>query len=112
MASYLLHVGATLLCPHGSGQIQIAPGSARVCMGGQPVATLSDLFVVAGCGFTVPPNKPQPCVQVQWLMPANRVRAGGQPVLLQSSTGLCKSAEQIPQGSPNVVRTQMRVKGE
>jgi len=39
------------------------------------------------------------------------VRVGGQPVILQNSTGLCQSAEQIPQGPPNVVMTQMRVRG-
>jgi hypothetical protein len=31
--------------------------------------------------------------------------------LLKASTGLCLSAEQIPQGPPNVIMTQMRVKG-
>jgi hypothetical protein len=34
-----------------------------------------------------------------------------QPAVLQSSTGLCLSAEQIPQGPPSVVLTQMRASG-
>ena len=30
-----------------------------------------------------------------------RVTVGGQPAILQTSTGLCLSAEQIPQGPPH-----------
>jgi hypothetical protein len=77
----------------------------------QPVATLADTYLVSGCAFTVPTGKPQPCVKVQWLVPATRIMVGGQPVILQDSTGLCQSPEQIPQGPPNVVTTQTRVKG-
>ena len=60
-----------------------------------------------------PPNnpKPQPCVKVQWTTPATRVKVNGQFVLLSASSGLCQSAEQIPQGSPMVATTQKRVKG-
>ena len=35
----------------------------------------------------------------------------GQPPILQSSTGLCQSPEQIPQGPPIIVAPQMRVVG-
>ena len=35
----------------------------------------------------------------------------GQPALLQTSSGLCLSAEQIPQGPPNVATTQLRARG-
>jgi hypothetical protein len=76
-----------------------------------PVATLADVCVVAGCAFTVPPGKPQPCVKVQWLVPAARILINGQPALLQTSTGLCQSPEQIPQGPPVIVSTQPRVIG-
>ena len=64
---------------------------------------VNDLTTVAGCPFQVPVGagtKPQPCVKVQWPVPATRVKVDGQPVLLQTSTGLCQSAEQIPQGPP------------
>lgn len=111
MSGFLFHVGATALCPHG-GPVQTVPGNARVLLGGQPVATMSDNFLVTGCVFTVPTGKPQPCIKVQWLVAASRVRAGGQPVILQTSSGLCQSAEQIPQGPPNVVATQVRVRGQ
>jgi hypothetical protein len=110
MGAPLFHVGAQAMCPHG-GQVSTIPSSPRVTVGGQPVATLGDTYLVAGCAFTVPPGKPQPCLKVQWLVPATRVMVGGQPAILQSSNGLCLSAEQIPQGPPQVVMTQTRAMG-
>ena len=46
---------------------------------------------------------------MQWTVPATRVLINGQPALLQTSTGLCLSAEQIPQGPPIITVTQTRV---
>jgi uncharacterized Zn-binding protein involved in type VI secretion len=108
MPGFLLHVGATAVCPHG-GQVTVIPTNTRVFVGGQPVATLADQFLAAGCAFTVPP--PQPCVKVQWLVPATRVLVNGRPAILQTSTGLCQSATMIPQGPPTVIATQARVSG-
>ena len=111
MPGNILHVGITALCPHG-GQVSVTPGSPRVKVGGQPVATMGDQFMIAGCPFQIPPvPKPQPCIKVQWLVPATRVKVGGQFVILQTSTGLCQSAEHIPAGPPNVVASQVRVRG-
>jgi hypothetical protein len=110
MPGFLLHVGASAICPHG-GQVTIIPSSPRVLVSGQPVATLADTTLVAGCAFTVPPGKPQPCIKVQWIAGAVRVMVGGQPALLQTSPGLCQSAEQIPAGPPTVIAGQVRVKG-
>lgn len=110
MPGFLLHVGATAMCPHG-GQVSIISTNTRVMASNQQVATMGDTYMVAGCAFTVPPGKPQPCIKVQWLVPATRVRVNGQFAILQNSTGLCLSAEQIPQGPPSVVMTQMRARG-
>jgi len=109
MPGLLYHVGATAICPHG-GQVTTISSNVRVLVSGQPVATFADTSLVAGCAFTVGP-KPQPCIKVQWLTPAVRVTVGGQPALLQTSAGLCLSAEQIPQGPPTVVAGQLRVQG-
>lgn len=108
MPGLLYHVGATAICPHG-GQITVIPNAPRVLVSGMPAATLADTCLVAGCVFTVPPGKPQPCLRVQWLVPATRVLISGQPALLQTSTGLCLSPEQIPNGPPTVIVTQPRV---
>jgi uncharacterized Zn-binding protein involved in type VI secretion len=110
VAGAIFHVGASAMCPHG-GQVTTAPGAARVLVGGQPAATMSDTFTIAGCSFTVPGPKPQPCVKVQWLAAATRVLIGGQPAILRTSSALCQSAEQIPGGPPSIATTQMRVTG-
>jgi hypothetical protein len=113
MPSRLLHVNATVQCPHG-GTANITSTNQRVKVSGMAVALLNDVTMVSGCSFQVPAGpttKPQPCVKVQWTVPAVRVKVMGQFVLLQSSSGLCQSAEQIPQGSPIVATTQMRVSG-
>ena len=107
----LLHVGAVAMCPHG-GQVSAIPSTPRVLLGGQPAVTMSDTFLVAGCVFTIPPAKPQPCIKVQWLVPAARVLMGGKPALLSTSSGLCQSAEQIPGGPPSVTVTQVRAMGQ
>lgn len=110
MPGPLFHVGAAAICPHG-GQVTTISGNTRVLVSGMPVATVADTSLVAGCVFTIPPGKPQPCVLVKWLVPAVRVLVMGQPVLLQTSAGLCQSVEQIPQGPPVVITTQPRVVG-
>lgn len=110
MGSALFHVGAQAMCPHG-GQVSTTPGSAKVTVGGQGVASLADTFPIAGCSFTLPNGKPQPCMKVQWVTQAVRVKIGGQPAILSTSSGLCLTAEQIPQGPPSVVTTQQRATG-
>src|SRR5712691_5347640 len=104
MPAPAFHVGAVAICPHG-GQITTLSSNARVMVSGMPVATMGDQYFVAGCVFTVG-TKPQPCVRVQWLTPALRVLVNGQPPILQLSTGLCLSADQIPNGPPVITSTQ------
>ena len=96
-------------CPHQIPAQMIA-ASARVKVGGQPVLVVNDTFIIAGCPFTVG-TKYQGCVKITWIVPATRVKVGGQFTLLQNSTGLCQSAEQIPNGPPSVTVVQMRAKG-
>ncbi|MUL34949.1 hypothetical protein [Gloeocapsopsis dulcis] len=110
MPGLLFHVGASAICPH-AGQISTISSNTRVLVSGQPVATLADTYLIAGCPFTIPGPKPQPCVKAQWLVPAMRVFINGQPAILQTSTGICQSLEQIPQGPPTIVGSQPRVSG-
>lgn len=109
MPGPLFHVGASAICPHG-GQVQALSTNSRVLVAGMPVVTMSDSCLVAGCAFTVG-TKPQPCVRIQWLVPAARILVGGQPPILQTSTGLCLSADQIPNGPPTIVSCQTRALG-
>jgi hypothetical protein len=104
MPGFVLHQGATILCAHG-GQVQATAPNPRVRVSGQMVVTQAAPHMVVGCPFTVPP--PSPCVTAQWIVGALRVRASGQPVLLQDSQATC-----IPNGTPvSIVVTQIRVRG-
>ena len=108
--SALVAVGASAICPH-AGQVSIVSANTRVMLGGQPAATAFDQFLIAGCPFTPPSAPPHPCVSVRWVVPSARVRINGQPAVLQTSTGLCQAADQVPQGPPSVIATQVRVSG-
>lgn len=105
----LLHMGATILCPHG-GQGQPGGSSARVKLGGQPAITVSHQITIAGCAFSTAVG-PQPCTQVQWTTPATRVKIEGSPALLSTSGGICIGAAG-PAGPPQVVAGQVRVTGQ
>ena len=110
MPGPVLHVGAGITCTH-AGPVTPATSNGRVLVNGMPVVTFTDVFPVAGCPFQVPigtGTKPQPCVKIQWTVPAARVTVNGTPVLIATSTGLCQSAEQIPQGPPVVAGFQTR----
>jgi hypothetical protein len=103
MPGFLLHVGATVLCAHGGSAQPTVPGP-RVRVSGQPVTTLGPPYTVAGCALA--PSAGGPCVTANWIIGAVRVRAGGQPVLLQDSIAVC-----APTGTPLAVMvTQPRVK--
>ena len=98
------------MCPHG-GQVQVVPSQTRMTLGGQPALLVSDLMVIVGCPFTVG-TKYQPCVTVEWTGPTVRAKINGQPLLLQTSIGLCKSAESVPQGTVLISGVQTKVKAE
>jgi hypothetical protein len=81
---------------------------------GAPMLLLTDVHTVSGCPFQVPipaGTKPQPCVTVRWTVGATQTMVNSTPVLLQTSVGICFSAEQIPQGPPTVVNVQQKAKG-
>lgn len=106
MPGFLLHIGATVLCAH-AGQSQPVATNPRVKVGGQLIVTQANSYTIAGCPFTTPAGTPMPCVSAQWISAATRVRAGGQPVLLQDSQAIC-----TPNGTPlNIVMTQVRARG-
>lgn len=109
MPGPLAHVGNLTLCTHGI-PATVVPTNARVLVGGQPVTTMSDQYLIAGCPFMAG-LVPMPCVRIQWLVPAMRVLVNGSPALLQTSVGLCMSAQQTPNGPPTVPVNQPLVIG-
>lgn len=108
MPGPVLHTGATATCPHG-GVLTIVVASPRVMVSGMPAAVLTDQGLVAGCPFTVPATKPQPCVTTRWIAGAARVLSNSVPLLVNPCVAICQSAEQIPGGPPIISSSQTRV---
>ena len=106
----ILNTASTIQCPHG-GTVTLSTSNTVAKADGSPMLLVSDQHTVAGCPFQLPAPKPRPCVTVRWLVGATQTKVDGTPVLLQTSVGMCFSAEQIPQGPPIVVNTQQIAKG-
>ena len=103
MPGFIVHVGATVLCSHG-GQATPTVPFPRVAVSGQPVVTIAGPYVVAGCSMPPPTAGNGPCVTGQWLVGSTRVLAGGQPLVVQSSSSVC-----APTGTPMIIAvTQVR----
>jgi hypothetical protein len=88
MGAPILTQAASIMCPHG-GQAIAIPQNPNVLIMGSPVLVMTDVFMIAGCAFVVPPGVPAPCVNIQWTTPAVNVTVNNTPVLLASSVGLC-----------------------
>lgn len=104
MPGFLVHVGAQVLCAHAGQATPMVP-NPRVTLSGQPTVLVTTPYAIAGCTFPPPPTANGPCVTGQWLIGTTRVTSNGQPLLVQSSQGIC-----APTGTPLlIVMTQMRV---
>jgi hypothetical protein len=109
MPGAILTAAGMVSCPHAAPGMLVASG-ARVLISGQPVALLSDMATIATCPLSSAPT-PNPCVTVGWAQGSTRVLVSNQPLLLQDSVGLAKTAAQAPQGPALVVVAQTRVMG-
>jgi hypothetical protein len=104
----LLTVASTMMCPHG-GRVTATPGAVRASADA-PVLRGSDTFVIAGCTFNVS-GVPHPCLSVNWVLTATRVKHGGDFVLNEASVGLCIAGDQAPQGAVLIAATQAQASG-
>lgn len=102
---------STVQCPHG-GTVTLTTSNTVCQIDGGYALLQSDVHTVAGCPFTTPVPKPQPCVTVRWTSGATQTKVNQIPVLLQTSSGICFSAEQIPQGAPIVAQVQSKARGQ
>lgn len=107
MPGWVLTAASVLGCPHG-GQATTRAGQSRVLVESSPALVVGDTTTVAGCTFVVG-TVASPCTSVRWSAPATRVEADGQPVLLDTSLGLCLNAASAPQGAVVVRSVQRRV---
>ena len=103
----LLTASSKMMCPHG-GQATATPRQTSATADA-PILLMSDTVTIAGCSFMIG-MVPSPCVSVQWVEGATRVKAGDF-VLNESSVGLCLAATQAPQGSVIISETQSKVEG-
>ena len=107
MPGFLLTQNSLVLCNHGGQAKPLAP-FPRVKVMGAAVVTLTSPFAVSGCANPTPPANVGPCVTGQCLKPATRVLAGGVPVLLDDTKGVC-----VPTGTGFIVQAlQVKVKGQ
>lgn len=104
----LLTASSTMMCPHG-GTVMPVPGQSQA-VADAPVLRMSDTCTIAGCAFNIS-GAPSPCMTVQWVQGAARVKAGGDFVLNESSVGLCLAATQAPQGTVMIAATQPLASG-
>jgi hypothetical protein len=105
----ILQLGCTVQCPHG-GLATPINSNTRVKVGGAPALLADDPWTVAGCPLNIS-GAPHPCVTLEWTGAAQKVQIGGRPVLLASSVGQCKAADQVVQGVALVSGVQTRVQG-
>lgn len=109
MASFLT-TASTLMCPHG-GSVSAVSSNTSANAASSAIVRSGDTFTIAGCAFFIGPS-PHPCVKVQWIVPAARVKVAGDSALTESSVGLCLAADQAPQGPVQVVTTQSQAGGQ
>ena len=107
MGGAVVQLGAVALCPHG-GQIIAATSNTRVRVDGSPMLIRSDAFPIVGCPLEIG-SVPQPCLSAQWVGTSARVSVMGQPVITQSTEGVCLGPDGAPQGPATIVSTQTRV---
>ena len=94
MPAPILHLGATVLCSHAGQATPVTP-FPRVTVSGQPIATLTTPYAIAGCALSG--TSTPPCITGQWTSGATRVVAGGVPVVTVTGSSVC-----VPTGSPMV----------
>lgn len=111
MPGYILTTASQVTCTHG-GKPTLTTSNTKVKADGMPALLESDVHAVAGCPFTVPGPKPQPCVKIEWTMGAAMCKCDGTKVLIQSSIGKCISAEGATQGLAIIAQTQMKVQAQ
>jgi hypothetical protein len=96
-------------CPHG-GVVQVVTTNTKVKAAGAPILQSTDTFIVAGCAFTLPGGKPSPCLTVRWMKTDMNTKIDrAKATLSLSSSGMCYSPEQAPQGPVVIVSTQSSV---
>ena len=105
MLNFILTKRSIITCLHG-GMVMHTP--ARVpseLINGEVPLLLTDYYQVVGCPNQGPYGA-SPCQKVQWLTASTTRLIDGVPVLVHTSTGLCQSVANVPQGPAMIVSFQ------
>ena len=97
MPGYLVNSVSMVKCAHG-GMAQPTTVFPKVLVKGSPVVLATGPYQIAGCAMPPPPGGNGPCVTAQFTAPSTKVFAGGVPILVQSSQGIC-----APTGTPALI---------
>lgn len=105
MTENILHQGAIVQCAH-QGPAEPMTTYSRVTVSGQQIVVQANQYSILGCQFPAwTAGASPPCATASWTTAAQRVFAGGVPIVLFRSQSVCQ-----PNGTPlTVLQTQMRV---
>lgn len=109
MPSPICTTASTIQCPHG-GVATLLTSNTVARAQGAFVLLETDVHTVAGCPF-YRGDSYSPCVTIRWSAAATKCTVNGVAALLQSSTGVCYSASQAPQGTALITQVQPMAQG-
>ncbi|MES9901733.1 MAG: hypothetical protein ABW168_03505 [Sedimenticola sp.] len=98
MTTPVITMATICQCPHG-GPVTLATSTSKVLIDNTAPLAMGDKGTVAGCAFTIPSGKPQPCVTALLTRASAKVFTDNKPLLLMNPGDICQSAEQLPQGT-------------
>lgn len=101
-------IAAQIQCPHGI-PATLVPSVTRVMIDGALPLVDGDQGLIAGCPFTVPGGKPQPCVTAKLTLTAQKVKVEGKAVLMMNPADPCESADKIVNGPALWANVQQKV---
>ena len=93
-------------CPHAASGSAISTSSKVTISGGKPMLS-GDSTTVAGCPFTVPSGKPQPCTTIDTPVTAIKVKIESKDVITKAGAEMGVSSEQAKQGPATIVPQQV-----
>lgn len=107
-AGFVLTKRSVILCPHGGMVMHIPASFSGELVNGEIPMLINDIYVVVGC-----PNfmggASSACTKVIWTTASTSYFINGVPVLIHTSTGICRNASGTPQGPPIVAAFQTSV---
>ena len=97
MPNFILTKNSVIMCPHNGMVTHVPRTFTSYLVNGEPPLLIGDQYIVVGCANYLG-GHPNPCHWVEWITGSLFLIVRGQPVLVHTSTGLCKAVNGAPQG--------------